>query len=479
MHDIRWIRDNAAAFDAALMRRNADFAGTSARLIGLDDARKAAIAGAQEAQTLRNALSKEIGQAMAAKDAARADALKAQVNALKEGTPKLEDDERKAKDTLDKALVELPNLPKDEVPSGADEHGNVEYRRHGEVPTFGFAPKEHFELGEALGGMDFEAAAKLSGSRFVVLSAGIARLSRALGQFMLDMHTLPETDGGHGYTEVNPPILVRDDAMFGTAQLPKFVDDQFTASRTISRAELLRDALHNASPEDQARYRRSEITLTELVDAAIEKAPTREDFWLVPTAEVPLTNLVRESILDEETLPRRYTALTPCFRAEAGSAGRDTRGMLRQHQFEKVELVSITTPETSASEHERMLTSAENILKALGLHYRVMTLCTGDMGFASRKTYDIEVWLPGQNAYREISSCSVCGDFQARRMNARYRAKGAKETQFVHTLNGSGVAVGRALIAVIENYQQADGSIRVPDALRPYMGGLTVIGAKG
>jgi seryl-tRNA synthetase len=477
MHDIRWIRDNAAAFEAALRRRKPEFAGIAARLIGLDDARKSAIGAAQEAQTRRNALSKEIGQAMAQKDFARADRLRAEVNALKESAPMLEQAEREAKQALDKALAELPNLPKDEVPDGADEHGNVEYRRHGQKPAFDFQPKEHFELGEAIAAnglraMDFEAAARLSGARFVVLSGHLARLSRALGQFMLDMHTMK-----HGYTEVNPPVLVRDDAMFGTAQLPKFVDDQFTASRTISRAELLRDALHNATPEDQARYRRSEITLTELVDAAIEKAPTREDFWLVPTAEVPLTNLVRDQIIEEATLPRRYTALTPCFRAEAGSAGRDTRGMLRQHQFEKVELVSITTPDTSAAEHERMLESAEAILKALGLHYRVMTLCTGDMGFASRKTYDIEVWLPGQNAYREISSCSVCGDFQARRMNARYRPKAGGAPDYVHTLNGSGVAVGRALIAVMENYQQADGSIRVPEALRPYMGGITVIGA--
>ena len=288
-----------------------------------------------------------------------------------------------------------------------------------------FAPKEHFELGEALGQMDFETAAKLSGSRFVVLERQIARLSRAIGQFMLDTHTEE-----HGYTEVMPPLMVRDDAMFGTAQLPKFREDQFRAG---------------------------------------------DDHWLIPTAEVPLTNLVRESILSEEELPRRYTALTPCFRAEAGSAGRDTRGMLRQHQFEKVELVSITTPETSAEEHERMLACAEAVLKKLDLHYRVMTLCTGDMGFASQKTYDIEVWLPGQKTYREISSCSVCGDFQARRMDARYRPKEGGAPRFVHTLNGSGTAVGRALIAVMENYQNADGSITVPDALVPYMRGVTKI----
>jgi seryl-tRNA synthetase len=495
MHDIRWIRENAAAFDAALMRRKADFAGTAARLTGLDDARKAAIAAAQEAQTTRNALSKEIGQAMAGKDIARADALKAQVNALKESAPMLEAAEREAKDALDKALAELPNLPKDEVPPGEDEHGNVVYRVHGEKPALGFTPKEHFEIGEALGMMDFEAAAKLSGSRFVVLNRGIARLSRALGQFMLDMHTLPEKDGGHGYMEVNPPILVRDAAMFGTAQLPKFREDQFATTRLMSEDDFERrmydaalqaiagagrdpDRNFSGMTGEQASDMFAEIGMSAATDFMRQNS-WNDVHWLVPTAEVPLTNLVREQILDEETLPRRYTALTPCFRAEAGSAGRDTRGMLRQHQFEKVELVSITTPDTSAAEHERMLESAEAVLKALGLHYRVMTLCTGDMGFASRKTYDIEVWLPGQDAYREISSCSVCGDFQARRMNARFRPKGEKETQFVHTLNGSGVAVGRALIAVIENYQQADGSIRVPEALKPYMGGVTVIGGQG
>ena len=340
---------------------------------------------------------------------------------------------KKEKAALDEQLAAIPNTPHDEVPEGADEHGNVVKSVHGEAPEkaggrlFGqnFAPKEHFELGEALGQMDFETAAKLSGSRFVVLERQIARLSRAIGQFMLDTHTEE-----HGYTEVMPPLMVRDDAMFGTAQLPKFREDQFRAG---------------------------------------------DDHWLIPTAEVPLTNLVRESILSEEELPRRYTALTPCFRAEAGSAGRDTRGMLRQHQFEKVELVSITTPETSAEEHERMLACAEAVLKKLDLHYRVMTLCTGDMGFASQKTYDIEVWLPGQKTYREISSCSVCGDFQARRMDARYRPKEGGAPRFVHTLNGSGTAVGRALIAVMENYQNADGSITVPDALVPYMRGVTKI----
>ncbi|MGQ3285697.1 serine--tRNA ligase [Bosea sp. (in: a-proteobacteria)] len=431
MYDIKWIRENAAAFDTGLKRRG--LAPLSDSLLALDDTRRAAIAKAQASQERRNALSKEIGKAMGAKDIALAEQLKAEVASLKELQPALEAEEKAAKAELDDTLAAIPNTPKDEVPEGADEHGNVVKSVHGEAPEktggrlFGqnFAPKEHFELGEALGQMDFERAAKLSGSRFVVLERQIARLSRAIGQFMLDTHTEE-----HGYTEVMPPLMVRDDAMFGTAQLPKFREDQFRAG---------------------------------------------DDHWLIPTAEVPLTNLVRESILSEEELPRRYTALTPCFRAEAGSAGRDTRGMLRQHQFEKVELVSITTPEKSAEEHERMLACAEAVLRKLDLHYRVMTLCTGDMGFASQKTYDIEVWLPGQKTYREISSCSVCGDFQARRMDARYRPKEGGAPRFVHTLNGSGTAVGRALIAVMENYQNADGSITVPDVLVPYMRGVTRI----
>jgi seryl-tRNA synthetase len=311
------------------------------------------------------------------------------------------------------------------VPDGKDAEDNVQHHHFGAKRNYAFSPKQHFELGEALGQMDFETAAKLSGARFVVLKNGLARLERALGQFMLDVHT-----GQHGYTEVNPPLLVQDDVMFGTAQLPKFADDQFR---------------------------------------------TTTDRWLIPTAEVPLTNLVRESILDEDQLPMRLTALTPCFRAEAGAAGKDTRGMIRQHQFTKVELVSITTPEASKDEHERMLSCAEEVLRRLDLHYRVMTLCAGDMGFASQKTYDIEVWLPGQNLYREISSCSICGEFQARRMSARYRTKEGRAVRHVHTLNGSGVAVGRALIAVMENYQEADGSIAVPEALAPYMGGLKKI----
>lgn len=429
MYDIRWIRENAAAFDGGLTRRG--LAPLSSSLLELDDVRRSAIAKAQATQERRNALSKEIGKAMGAKDVALAEKLKAEVAALKEEQPGLEAQERAAKEALDEKLAAIPNTPFEDVPDGADEHDNVLLHAHGVKPEErGLLkgvnePKQHFELGEALGQMDFEKAAKLSGARFVVLQNQIARLSRAIGQFMLDTHTEE-----HGYTEVNPPLLVRDDAMFGTAQLPKFREDQFRAG---------------------------------------------EEHWLIPTAEVPLTNLARESILSEQELPLRFTALTPCFRSEAGSAGRDTRGMLRQHQFEKVELVSITAPEKSREEHERMLACAEAVLKKLDLHYRVMTLCTGDMGFASQKTWDIEAWLPGQKTYREISSCSVCGDFQARRMNARYKTKDGKGPFFVHTLNGSGTAVGRALIAVMENYQNADGSISVPDVLVPYMRGVTKI----
>jgi seryl-tRNA synthetase len=350
--------------------------------------------------------------------------LMAEVAELKTSLPAMEDEQKALAAALDKELAQIPNTPLDDVPDGADASGNVEHHVFGKKRDYAFKPKQHFDLGEALGQMDFELAAKLSGARFVVLQKGLARLERALGQFMLDVHTGKE----HGYTEVNPPILVRDDVMFGTAQLPKFADDQFR---------------------------------------------TTNDFWLIPTAEVPLTNLVRESIVEEAQLPMRLTACTPCFRAEAGAAGKDTRGMIRQHQFTKVELVSITTPDKSKDEHKRMLACAEEVLKKLDLHYRVVTLCTGDMGFAAQKTYDIEVWLPGQNAYREISSCSNCGEFQARRMNARYRAKDG--VKHVHTLNGSGVAVGRALIAVMETYQQDNGSIAVPSALAPYMGGLKTI----
>jgi seryl-tRNA synthetase len=396
----------------------------AAQLIDLDDRRKSAVSALQAALEKRNSISKEIGQAKAAKDESRAQALMSEVATLKERVPQLEQEERESGKELEEALAVIPNLPKTEVPVGRDETGNVERSRFGNPRNLPEA-RQHFQLGEALGLMDFEAAAKLSGSRFVVLKGGLARLERALGQFMIDLHTTE-----HGYTEVAPPLLVRDEVPYGTGNLPKAAEDMFR---------------------------------------------TREGFWLIPTAEVPLTNLVREEILDEEALPMRLTALTPCFRSEAGSAGRDTRGMLRQHQFVKCELVSITTPEASAEEHERMLSCAESILKKLDLPFRTMTLCTGDMGFASAKTYDIEVWLPGQAAYREISSCSVCTDFQARRMNARYRPGDGKGTRFVHTLNGSGVAVGRALIAVLENYQNEDGSVAVPAALQPYMGGLSRI----
>jgi seryl-tRNA synthetase len=358
-------------------------------------------------------------------------------------------------------------------------------------------PKEHFEIGEALGLMDFETAARLSGSRFVVLRGQMARLERALAQFMLDLHTAPEKDGIGGYTEIMPPYLVRDEVMFGTAQLPKFAEDQFKAVRELTLLEKLelenqalkdiltdddRRFLDEPAPawgEESERYDRILNDLFERYRAAAMAAPRSETYWLIPTAEVPLTNLVRESIRDEAELPIRVTAYSPCFRAEAGAAGKDTRGMVRQHQFSKVELVSVTTPEQSAAEHERMTHCAEEVLKRLGLAFRTMVLCTGDMGFAARKTYDIEVWLPGQNTYREISSCSVCGDFQARRMQARYRPKGAKEVRYLHTLNGSGLAVGRTLIAILENYQQEDGSVAIPEALVPYMGGAKKIEKPG
>jgi seryl-tRNA synthetase len=425
MYDIKWIREHPDIFDRGLKRRGLE--PLSKKLVALDEKRRAAITKFEQAQARRNAASKEIGDAKKAKDEARASKLMAEVAELKTSLPAMEEEQRVLATALDTELAQIPNTPLDDVPDGTDAAGNVEHHVSGKKRGHAFKPKQHFELGEALGQMDFELAAKLSGARFVVLQKGLARLERALGQFMLDLHTGKE----HGYTEVNPPVLVRDDVMFGTAQLPKFADDQFR---------------------------------------------TTNDFWLIPTAEVPLTNLVREAIVEELQLPMRLTACTPCFRAEAGAAGKDTRGMIRQHQFTKVELVSITTPDKSKDEHERMLGCAEEVLKKLDLHYRVITLCSGDMGFAAQKTYDIEVWLPGQNAYREISSCSNCGEFQARRMNARYRAKDG--VKHVHTLNGSGVAVGRALIAVMETYQQEDGSILVPEALRPYMGGMTKIEKK-
>jgi seryl-tRNA synthetase len=477
MYDIKWIRENPEAFDRGLARRNLE--PLSARLIALDEKRRAAIGKSEQAQARRNAASKEIGEAKKSKDEAKAAALMAEVATLKETMPALDKEQAELGSALDKELAQIPNLPLDEVPDGADEHGNVEKHTWGKKRDYSFKPKEHFDLGAALGMMDFELAAKLSGARFVVLQKGLARLERALGQFFLDTHT---SEKG-GYTEVNPPLLVRDDVMFGTAQLPKFEDDQFWAGHKVDATELNAQASAIAYAEWQKQCEADPIyktmkgpSLVSYFDA-LKTIPASENFWLIPTAEVPLTNLVRESIVDADTLPRRYTACTPCFRAEAGAAGRDTRGMIRQHQFTKVELVSITTPEESRAEHDRMLACAEEVLKKLDLHYRVITLCTGDMGFASQKTYDIEVWLPGQNMYREISSCSVCGDFQARRMNARYRGKDNKPA-FVHTLNGSGVAVGRALIAVMETYQQEEGSIVVPDVLRPYMGGMEKIEKK-
>jgi seryl-tRNA synthetase len=423
MHDIRFIRENPLAFDAGLKRRG--LPAFSAEILELDAQRRAAQTAAQEMLAKRNQLSKEIGQAKAKKE--DAGPLMAEVARLKDAIPAAEAQEKELAAALDKRLAEIPNLPAPDVPDGVDERANRQTRAWGEPAKFAFTPKDHADLGEALGMMDAARAAKISGARFTVLSAGLARLHRAIGQFMLDLHTQE-----FGYTEIDPPILVRDNAVYGTGQLPKFAEDLFR---------------------------------------------TTTDYWLIPTAEVSLTNLVADEILDETTLPRRYTALTACFRAEAGAAGKDTRGMLRQHQFYKVELVSIAHPDKSNEEHERMTACAEEVLKRLKLPYRVMTLCTGDMGFSARKTYDIEVWLPGQNTYREISSCSNCGEFQARRMNARYRKPGEKGTQFVHTLNGSGLAVGRTLIAVMENYQQGNGTIRVPDALKPYMGGLEVIGS--
>ena len=425
MLDIKWIRENADAFDAGLARRG--LPADAARLVALDQARRDALTAAQEIQARRNALSKQIGQRKGRGE--DASDVMAEVARCKQEQADLEAGAAAADAELQQALALIPNLPAADVPEGRDESANVEVRRWGEPRQFDFAPKEHFELGEALGLMDFERAGKLSGARFVVLLGALARLERALAAFMLDLHT-----GERGYTEVNPPAMVRDEPMFGTGQLPKFAEDLFR---------------------------------------------TTDGRWLIPTAEVPLTNLVAGEILDEDRLPLRRTAMTWCFRAEAGAAGKDTRGMIRQHQFTKVELVSITTPEQSCDEHERMTGCAEEVLKRLGLPFRTVVLCTGDMGFSARKTYDIEVWLPGQGRYREISSCSNCGDFQARRMNARCRKKGEKGTRFVYTLNGSGLAVGRTLIAVLENYQNADGSIEVPDALRPYMGGLEVIGSDG
>ena len=508
MHDIKWIRENQSEFDRRLNRRNLDETTrkkfSSANLLSIEGRRRAIVRVHEDALTQRKALSRENEVARKNKDDMAIKVLTDRVLDLKITIATTEKEEKDAANELHNLLAEIPNLPLDEVPDGVDEHGNIQHHVFGAVRNYAFVPRPHDDLGNTLGLMDFEAAAKLSGARFVVLRKGLARLERAIGQFMLDLHT-----NEHGYSEINPPLLVRDAVMFGTGQLPKFRDDQYfgTSAETFAGIErmvqesldvgnteidfvnnvnrLLRNMyVHGFSSEsiEGARARaiaKLSIPKADIVSPAHE--PQKSRYWLIPTAEVPLTNLVRESIVDDKELPMRLTALTPCFRAEAGAAGRDTRGMIRQHQFTKVELVSITTPETSKDEHERMLACAEEVLKKLDLHYRVMTLCAGDMGFSAQKTYDIEVWMPGQfssqgegGAFREISSCSVCGDFQARRMDARYRGPDGKP-RFVHTLNGSGTAVGRALIAVMETYQQADGSIAVPDVLQPYMGGAKVV----
>jgi seryl-tRNA synthetase len=484
MHDIRFIREHPEAFDNALKRRGLE--PQAQRLIGLDEERRAKILALETAQARRNAASKEIGEAKKKKDEAKASALMTEVAALKDSMAALEGSEKERSKELNDALAEIPNLPAADVPDGKDADDNVERHHFGAKREYAFTPKQHFDLGEALGQMDFETAAKLAGARFVVLKKGLARLERALGQFFLDVHTSEP----HNYTEVAPPLLVRDEVMFGTAQLPKFKDDQFATDLALFRSrykdtkagskdQFLGFDVEFFDAEAKSRYDKLQLeekySVTFSHDAGSRIVSVKDSLWLIPTAEVPLTNLVRESILDESQLPLRYTACTPCFRAEAGAAGKDTRGMIRQHQFTKVELVSVTTPEQSKDEHERMLACAEEVLKRLELHYRVVTLCAGDMGFAAQKTYDIEVWLPGQNMYREISSCSNCGEFQARRMDARYRTKEGRNVRHVHTLNGSGVAVGRALIAVMETYQQDDGSIAVPEALAPYMRGIKKI----
>lgn len=493
MLDIKTIRDNPEGFDAAMKTRGIE--PLAQTILELDAERKRQVSACQEAQTRRNQLSKEIGKAKSSGNSAEAEALMAEVSHLKDVIREGEAAEKEAIQRLEDILVSTPNAPASDVPVGEDEAANVELRKVGKPPKFNFEAKQHFELGEALGLMDFEAAAKMSGARFVVLKGALARLERALAAFMLDLHTVE-----FGYTEVNPPLMVRDNAAFGTAQLPKFTEDLFNAKyeEKIGEDEVTTKIsaksgavffefkgprmkeLNKAHEEAKAGGRGKIWANNPFVSDGVFKnmGPVVEsNRWLIPTAEVPLANLAREAIHDEAALPYRYVAHTPCFRSEAGSAGKDTRGMIRMHQFSKVELISITTAEQSEAEHERMTSCAEEVLKRLGLAYRVVVLSTGDMGFAARKTYDIEVWLPGQDTYREISSCSNCGDFQARRMGARYRVKGAKDVRFCHTLNGSGLAIGRTLVAVLENYQQQDGSIRVPEALIPYMGGLEVISA--
>ena len=477
MHDIKAIRDNPDAFEAAWSAKGRS--GAAAEAVKLDALLRAAQTALQEAQAKRNESSKLIGMAKAKKDEAEAARLMAEVEHLKAVMASAAQTEAEVGGQLKDLLAALPNIPAPEVPKGEDEAGNVEVRRWGDPSKLPAGrlnnPKDHVDLGAALGGMDFEAAARMSGARFVVLKGQIARLERALGQFMLDMQTVQ-----HGYTEISPPLLVKDHALFGTGQLPKFEDDLFQTAPLSHSAgtRLLNAELERRLEEREASGREFNIAdLKELMDEVASTTELNEDRrWLIPTAEVSLTNIVREQITDEAELPLRMTALTPSFRSEAGASGRDTRGMIRQHQFYKVELVSITTPDQSEAEHERMVGCAEAVLKALGLPFRTMLLCTGDMGFGARKTYDLEVWLPSQNTYREISSCSNCGDFQARRMDARFKKTGEKGTHYVHTLNGSGLAVGRTLVAVLENYQDETGRITIPDVLVPYMGGVTHIG---
>jgi seryl-tRNA synthetase len=475
MHDIKAIRDDPEGFILALKRRPA-FAQTAQsvadEILSRDRELRELLVALQTRQARRNEASKLIGQAKAKKDEAAAASLMAEVAGLKDEIQKGEEREREVKKALEDFLAGIPNLPAPDAPDGADETANVAVpaRAFGSKPGLNSA-KEHFDLGEALGMMDFERAAKVSGARFVYLKAGLARLERALGMFMLDLHT-----DNFGYTEVSPPLMVRDESAFGTGQLPKFEEDLFQTSKAKEGAAMGIAGLDVVVREFEKIKGKERSFFVQADWQELERELFKSRLWLIPTAEVPLTNYVREEILDESALPLRFTAWTPCFRAEAGAAGKDTRGMIRMHQFSKVELVSITTPEQSNDEHERMTDCAQEVLKRLGLHHRVVALCTGDMGFSARKTYDIEVWLPGQGRFREISSCSNCGDFQARRMQTRYRGKDGKVKGHVHTLNGSGLAVGRTLIAILENYQQPDGSIAIPDSLRPYMGGMEKIG---
>jgi len=479
MHDIKAIRENPQSFVQGWWKRGRETAQSDVNaLLALDTDLRAAQTGFQAAQSRRNEASKLIGQAKAQKDEAKAQSLMAEVESLKATLVAEETKQREFGEALKIKLAELPNVPFEDVPEGVDEHDNVEVRKHGVPNILSFPAKDHADLGEALKGpigplMDFESAAKMSGSRFVVLKGQLARLERAIGQFMLDVQTTE-----HGYIEVNPPVMVRGDALFGTGQLPKFEEDLFKAI-SFNHTDYMND-LSKINLDVLLSGTQSEIDW-ETAKIAYAKLHQSNNYltderYLIPTAEVTLTNLVREAITAEEELPLRLTALTNCFRAEAGSAGRDTKGMIRQHQFQKVELVSITTPEQSDAEHDRMTNCAETILKKLDLSFRTMLLCAGDMGFGAKKTYDLEVWLPSQNTYREISSCSNCGDFQARRMDARTRKAGEKGTRFVHTLNGSGLAVGRTLVAIMENYQDEGGRIAIPAVLQPHMGGLTHIG---